>query len=221
MFDRCALLTHLRFQLLQPLRKFFHPDSSDVPKNPRRLPGSEDVTTNSASMRGRVTERDYFYEPLKMVRSQSVANAHVSAINQFSREQHKLKTGLTRKLLTLDEQLNSTGPTQATVFHNLCRDQHEISAKSLNFLRSRTRKEMGDNATTSFRRGFAFATIFCLRYVFINSVHNSNLRKCCVSQMSLQLRVDAKINRKKICGKFLCLQIFIHCKLPCNLCILR
>ena len=37
MFDHCALLTHLRFQLLQPLRKFFHPDSSDDPKHPRRL----------------------------------------------------------------------------------------------------------------------------------------------------------------------------------------
>ena len=38
-------------------------DSSDVPKHPRRLPISVVVTTSSATMRGRVTERDFFLEP--------------------------------------------------------------------------------------------------------------------------------------------------------------
>ena len=52
-----ALLTHLRFQLLQPLRKFFHPDYSDVPKHSRRLLGSAVATTSSATMCRRETER--------------------------------------------------------------------------------------------------------------------------------------------------------------------
>ena len=47
-------------------------DSSDVPQYPRRLPGSVVVTTSSATMRGRVTERDFLLslEPLMMVGSQ-------------------------------------------------------------------------------------------------------------------------------------------------------
>ena len=57
MFDHFALLTHLRFQLLQPLRKFFHPDYSDVPKHSRRLLGSAVATTSSATMCRRETER--------------------------------------------------------------------------------------------------------------------------------------------------------------------
>ena len=130
MFDHCALLTHLRSQLLRPLRKFFHPDSSDVPKHPRRLPGSVVVTTSSAPMRGRVTEWDFFLScrwwdimTQSLSRIRPVAGAHVWA----------MKMGWKRRLLTQYWQLKSTRLTQATVFHNLCCDQHEISADDAKF----------------------------------------------------------------------------------------
>ena len=44
----------------------------------------------------------------------------------------------TRRLVTQDVQLNSTRLTRATVFHNLCRDQHEISTPPLVHARSGT-----------------------------------------------------------------------------------
>ena len=40
-----------------------------------------------------------------------------------------------KKTTKLDVQLNSTRLTQATVFHNLCRDQHKISAKRIIIVR--------------------------------------------------------------------------------------
>ena len=102
MFDHCALLTHLRFQLLQPLRKFFHPDSGDVPKHSRRLPGSAVATTSSATMCGRETERDFFSspEPLKMGGSSHSLKITVgrrctclSSKTVVRRTTHRLKAG--------------------------------------------------------------------------------------------------------------------------------
>ena len=83
MSNHRALLTHLRFQLLQPLRKFFHPGSCDAPKHSPRLPGSVVATTSSAAMCRRETERDFFLSRRRwadhhtLSRSQSVAGAHV------------------------------------------------------------------------------------------------------------------------------------------------
>ena len=51
-------------------------------------------------------------------------------------ENTQVQRRTTRRLQTLDVQLNSTRLTQATVFHNLCRDQHEISAPPLVCARS-------------------------------------------------------------------------------------
>ena len=51
-------------------------------------------------------------------------------------ENTQVKRRTTRRLRTLDVQLKSTRLTQATAFHNLCRDQHEISAPHLVCARS-------------------------------------------------------------------------------------
>ena len=64
MFDHCALLTHLRVQLLQPLCKFFHPDSSDVPKH---VPQSQQQAPRAcADVRLNGTFSWALIEPLKM-----------------------------------------------------------------------------------------------------------------------------------------------------------
>ena len=57
---------------------------------------------------------------------------HGDSLVQLSGEQHSDWKKDNKKTTKLDVQLNSTRLTQATVFHKLCRDQHEISALSLN-----------------------------------------------------------------------------------------
>ena len=57
----------------------------------------------------------------------------------------------TRRLQTLDVQLNSTRLTQATVFHNLCRDQHlkefvTLCVRAIVRLRCRERAYLGVQA---------------------------------------------------------------------------
>ena len=59
----------LAFPAVAAFAQVLPSDTSDVPQYPRRLPGSVVVTTSSATMRGRVTERDFFLEPLMMVGS--------------------------------------------------------------------------------------------------------------------------------------------------------
>ena len=63
---------------------------------------------------------------LSLSRLRSIAGARVQLYSCQENTQAERRT--TRRLQTLDVQLNSTRLTQATVFHNLCRDQHEISA---------------------------------------------------------------------------------------------
>ena len=61
-------------------------------------------------------------------RVRSIAGARVQLNSERENENTKAERRTTRRLQTLDVQLNSTRHTQATVSHNLYRDQHEISA---------------------------------------------------------------------------------------------
>ena len=96
-------------------------------------------------LRGRVTAWDVFFLSRcgARVNSQnhSCSQVHSSFIQQDRNETTKL-----------DVQLNSTRLTRATVFHNLCRDQHEISAPPLVCARSGYVQTICSDATQ--RRGF-------------------------------------------------------------------
>ena len=139
MFDHCALLTHLRFQLLQPLRKFFNSESSDVPQHPRRLPASVVATTSSATMRGRVIERDFFLcrwwwsDHNAITLKITVAGAHVWTVKQLSGDtilrlkewqQADYKTGCPTEFNATE--FNETNSSNCV--SQLVSCQHEISA---------------------------------------------------------------------------------------------
>ena len=101
-FDHCALVTHLRFQLLQSLRKFFHSNTSDTPENQRRPTTSVVVTT--LRDHARTCDRmGCFLEPFSEVRQSSRLRSQVHMSKQLNSCQHNTQAESNEDMKTADE----------------------------------------------------------------------------------------------------------------------
>ena len=107
-------------------------------------------------LRGHVSGRDFFLSRRRrdimtqsLSRLRSVAGACVQLNSERELSGRKKDNKKTTKL---DVQMNSTRLSQATVFHNLCRDQHEFSAPPLVCARSGSLHTICSDVTQ--RKGF-------------------------------------------------------------------
>ena len=83
-------------------------DSSDVPKCPRRLPGSADVTTSSVTMRGCVTERDFFLSHCGMcVNSQEHGLSQMYMSMQLNSGQNNTQAESKIDTMTAENKMNN------------------------------------------------------------------------------------------------------------------